>query len=121
MALEKILWGEIGTKEEYHKEFGDTPLSILVRQMVGLDQAAANEAFSEFLNSKNLNSRQIRFVKHLVDYVVKNGHMLDKSALQEDPFKSVGSITELFPMETALKIVGVIDKINKNATDLIGA
>lgn len=121
LSLEKVLWGEIGSKEDYRKEFGDTPLTILVRQIVGLDQTAANEAFSEFLNSKNLNSKQIHFVKRLVDYIVKNGHMIDKSALQDDPFRSVGSITELFPMETAIKIVSVIDGINKNATELIGA
>ncbi|TCL76423.1 type I restriction enzyme R subunit [Hydrogenispora ethanolica] len=121
MTLEQILWGELGTKEEYQKEFGDTPLSILVREMIGLDRQAANEAFGEFLTNENLNSRQIRFVKNIVDYIVKNGHMLDKTILQEEPFKTVGSIVELFPMETALGIVAIIDQINKNAIDFVGA
>ncbi len=117
-ALEHILWGEIGTREDYEKDFGDTPLAVLVRQVVGLDQQAANEAFSEFLNDENLDSKQIRFVKNIVDYFVKNGHMLDKRVLQEEPFES---ITNLFPMERAIKIVGVIDSINKNATEVEGA
>jgi type I restriction enzyme R subunit len=119
MALEQILWKEIGTKMDYEKEYGDTPVSILVRTIVGLDQAAANEAFSEFLNDQNLDSKQIRFVKHIVDWVVKNGIMIDKRELQEEPFKSVGSITDLFPTDKALKIVSIVDSINKNATEIL--
>lgn len=67
---------------------------------------------------ENLNSKQIRFVKTIVDYIVKNGHMMDKRVLQEEPFQSIGSITDLFPMERAIRIVHVIDSINKNAIDL---
>ncbi|QGU00898.1 Type I restriction-modification system, restriction subunit R [Candidatus Syntrophocurvum alkaliphilum] len=119
--LEKILWNEVGSKEEYDREFGDTPLTILVREIIGLDQQAANEAFSEFLTNENLDSKQIRFVKTIVDYVVRNGHMLDKKVLQEEPFSNIGSITELFPLETAKQIVSIIDGINKNATEFVGA
>jgi type I restriction enzyme R subunit len=77
LSLEKILWNEIGTKEDYQREFGDTPLTILVRQIVGLDQGAANEAFSEFLDDQNLNSKQIRFVKTIIDYVIKKETIVD--------------------------------------------
>lgn len=115
------MWKEIGTKDDYIKEFGETKLTVLVRQIVGLDQSAANEAFSEFLGNQNLDVRQIRFVKTIIDYVVKNGLMLDKKALQEDPFKSLGSITDVFSMDNAYKIVGIIDKINNNAIEVFGA
>lgn len=94
---------------------------LLVRQIVGLDQQAANGAFSEFLNDQNLDARQSRFVKTIVDYVVKNGVMTDKRVLQEDPFQGIGSITDIFTTEKAMKIVSIIDWINKNATDVIGA
>jgi len=36
-TLERILWTELGTQEDYKKEFGDTPIAKLVRQIVGLD------------------------------------------------------------------------------------
>lgn len=121
IELERLLLKDMGSKEDYAREFGDTPLTILVRQIVGLDQSAANEAFSEFLNDENLSSQQINFVKRIVDYVVKNGHMQDKSALQDEPFESLGSITELFPTEKAIQIVSVIDSINSNATEIAGA
>ena len=121
-SLETILWNELGTKEDYEKDFGDTPVARLVRQIVGLDPQAANEAFSEFLSNEKLNIYQSRFVKLIVDYVVKNG-VLDKKVLQQDPFKSVGSIVELFKdnMEDARKIIGVIDEINRNSEEIAGA
>ena len=119
--LEKVLWGELGTKEDYFKEFGDTPLTLLVRQIIGLEQIAANDAFSVFLSDQNLNSLQSRFVKTIVDYIVKNGHMIDKSVLQGEPFKTIGSIGEVFQMEDAMKVVQIIDTINRNATDMLGA
>ena len=42
--LEKILWRELGTKEDYEAEFGRKPLGEFVREMVGLDMNAAKEA-----------------------------------------------------------------------------
>jgi type I restriction enzyme R subunit len=120
--LENILWNELGTKEDYEKDFGDTPVTKLVRQIVGLDPQAANTAFSEFLSEEQLNLNQIRFVKLIVDYVVKNG-TLDKKVLQQEPFKTVGSIVELFRdnMDDAKRIIGVIDEINRNAEVITGA
>lgn len=120
--LENILWNELGTKEDYEKDFGDTPITKLVRQIVGLDPQAANAAFSEFLSEERLNLNQIRFVKLIVDYVVKNG-TLDKKVLQQEPFKTVGSIVELFKdnMDDAKRIIGVIDEINRNAEVITGA
>ena len=36
-ALEKILWSEVGTKEDYEAEFSLRPLGEYVREIVGLD------------------------------------------------------------------------------------
>jgi type I restriction enzyme R subunit len=121
-TLEEILWKELGTREDYEKDFGDTPITKLVRQIVGLDPQAANEAFSEFLSAERLNLNQSRFVKLIVDYVVKNG-TLDKKVLQQEPFKTVGSIVELFKdnMDDARRIIGIIDEINKNSEEIAGA
>ena len=43
--LEKILWNDLGTKEEYEAEYGKKPLGEFVREIVGLDMNAAKEAF----------------------------------------------------------------------------
>ena len=58
-TLQEILWGELGTKEDYEREYGEKPLGEFVREIVGLDMNAAKEAFSAYLNEANLDSRQI--------------------------------------------------------------
>lgn len=119
-SLEEIMWKELGTPADYEQEFGDMPVNKLVRKIVGLDRVAANEAFSEFLNKETLNTKQIHFIKLIVDYVVTNGLIDDNKVLQEDPFRSVGSIIELFRenMDDARKIMGVIGEIKKNAEEV---
>ncbi len=70
--LEKVLWQELGTKDDYLKEFGNEPLLMLVSKIVGLDPQAANEVFAEFLTDESLNINQMQFVKLLVNYIIKN-------------------------------------------------
>ena len=115
-TLEKILWSEVGTKQDYEREFGTKPLGELVREIVGFDMNAAKEAFSEFLDGANLDSRQIYFVNQIVEYIVHNGMMKDLSVLQESPFTDQGSIVEIFTdMNVWMGIRKVIDNINANA------
>ncbi|WP_347024513.1 type I restriction-modification enzyme R subunit C-terminal domain-containing protein [Blautia obeum] len=116
-SLEDILWKELGSKEDYQKEYGDTPIGRLVRQIVGVERSAVNEAFSEFLSEERLNINQIRFVRLIVDYIVANGNIEDNKVLMEEPFRSVGSITALFKddMTTAKQIMEVVAQIRLNS------
>ena len=115
-SLEKILWSEVGSKEDYEKEYGKKPLGELVRSVVGMDMNAAKEAFSEFLNDTNLDSRQIYFVNQIVEYIIHNGMMKDLSVLQESPFTDQGSVVDIFTdISVWTAIRKVIDKINANA------
>ena len=57
---------------------------------------AAKEAFAEYLDETNLDSRQIYFVNQIVEFIVHNGMMKDLSVLQEAPFTDQGSIVEVF-------------------------
>ena len=114
-SLEKVLWSEVGTREEYQQEYGDEPLGEFVRSIVGLDMNAAKEAFSEYLNDVNLDSRQIYFVNQIIEYIVHNGMMKDLSVLQEAPFTDHGSIVDIFPdLKVWTGIRKVIEKINAN-------
>ena len=116
-SLEDILWKELGSKEDYQKEYGDTPIGRLVRQIVGVERSAVNEACSEFLSEERLNINQIRFVRLIVDYIVANGNIEDNKVLMEEPFRSVGSITALFKddMTTAKQIMEVVAQIRLNS------
>ena len=115
-SLEKVLWSELGTKADYEAEYGQKPLGEFVRELVGLDMNAAKEAFAEYLNDVNLDSRQIYFVNQIVEYIVHNGMMKDFSVLQEAPFTDQGSIVDVFTdMNTWFGIRKVIETINNNA------
>ena len=113
-SLEKILWSEVGTKEDYEKEYGEKPLGAFVRSIVGLDMNAAKEAFSKF--SSILDSRQMYFVNQIIEYIVQNGMMTDFSVLQESPFTDQGSVVDIFTdLSLWMSIKKVIDDINANA------
>lgn len=116
-ALENILWSQLGTEEEYHKEYQDKPLGELVREIVGLDMNAAKEAFSEYLNDVQLDDRQIYFVNQIINYIVQNGVMKDFAVLQESPFTDKGELGEVFTNITIWAgIMRTIKLINSNAS-----
>ena len=114
--LEEILWSKVGTREEYQAEYGEKPLGEFVREIVGLDMNAAKEAFAEYLDETQLDSRQIYFVNQIVEYIVHNGMMKDLSVLQETPFTDQGSIVEVFSdIKVWMGIRRVIEQVNANA------
>ena len=114
--LEEILWSEVGTKQDYEAEYGEKPLGEFVREIVGLDMTAAKEAFAEYLDETNLDSRQIYFVNQIVEFIVHNGMMKDLSVLQEAPFTDQGSIVEVFTdLSVWMGIRRVIEQVNANA------
>lgn len=115
-ALEEIFWKEVGTREDYEKEYGEKPLGEFIREIIGLDMNAAKEAFADYLNETNMNSRQIYFVNQIVEYIVRNGILKDFSVLQESPFTDKGSVVELFEDGNVWAgIRKVIEQINANA------
>ncbi|NWO18480.1 DUF4145 domain-containing protein [Leptotrichia sp. oral taxon 223] len=75
---------------------------------------AVEKEFSEFLSNENLNSNQINFVKHIVDYIVQTGS-IDKEKLQEFPIvNKFGGVGELFKNKTdvLIEIIGAVEKVN---------
>ena len=115
-ALERILWSEVGTREDYEAAFSTKPLGEFVREIVGLDMNAAKQAFGQYANGENLDSRQMYFVNQIVEYIVHNGMMKDLSVLQNAPFTDCGSIVEIFTESAWAEIRKVIEQINANAS-----
>ena len=115
-SLERILWSEVGSKNDYEAEYGEKPLGEFVREIVGLDMSAAKAAFAEYLNDVSLDADQIYFVNQIVEYIIHNGVMKDMSVLQEAPFTDRGSIVEVFTdISVWLGIKKIIDTVNANA------
>lgn len=119
-SLEQIFTGELGTPEDYRREFKDTPFGLLVRKIAKLDYEAACAAFSEFINDQSLNQAQIVFVKKIIDYIVQNGYMENAADLFKPPFDKPQSIIKLFDSTKQKKLVTVIKKIKENAEKIVG-
>ena len=65
-----------------------TSLERFVRGLVGLDRAAAQAAFADFLADRALTPPQIRFVEMLIDQLTVRG-IMEPEALYEAPFTSL--------------------------------
>ena len=113
--LAKILWEELGSKDEYKNEAGDLALGEFIRSIAGVEKDAVNKEFSEYIAGAKLDLRQIDFVKKIIDYIAINGLMKNTGVLMESPFTDAGSISEIFDMNNILAIRKIIDGINRNA------
>jgi type I restriction enzyme, R subunit len=117
-ALEDMLFdgGERGTKEDFVKEFGEEPLGVFIRSILGLDVKAAQAAFSEFLQAGNLNASQLNFIQTIISYLTKNG-TVDPAMLFESPFTDINDqgLIGVFDDGASHKIVSIVEKINENA------
>lgn len=91
--LERVLWEELGTKDEYQKITNIDNLAAFIRSIVGIEQDAINEKFGEFLSGNIFNSQQQEFVKSIIDYVRENGDINVNDLIEKSPFDSYDIIT----------------------------
>jgi len=117
--LEKILFTEsvAGTKEDFVQQYGERPLGAFIRSITGLNEAAVNSAFADFLQVGNLRADQMTFLRFIMSYLTKNG-TIDKAMLFEPPFTDLNDqgLTGVFDNDAdVIKIVKIIDVINDNA------
>ena len=108
-ALEKILWEELGTKEEYERETDIDNLAVFVRSLIGLSQEAVNEKFGEYLNGNTFNSTQQEFVRAIINYVRENGDISREDLVEKSPFDNYDILT-LFGenISSIIDIVGIL-------------
>lgn len=113
--LERVLTVELGSEQDYRREFGDTPFGLLVRRIAKLDHDAAMQAFSSFINDQSLNQRQIAFVHKIINHIERNGYMESVAELQRPPFDKPVSFVKLFDPAVRGKLLDVINQIKENA------
>jgi type I restriction enzyme, R subunit len=122
-ALESILFDGaiVGTKQEYVETFGDKPLGVFIRSIVGLDVNAAQEVFAEFIQVGNLKADQMTFINNIINYLTKNG-MIDKEMLFEPPFTNIhqDGLIGVFDDADARKVIQLVAAVNDNALVSVG-
>ncbi len=90
-----------------------------VRSLVGMDRAAAQGAFSEFLSNRSLTTPQIRFIEMVIDQLTARG-VMEPSALYEAPFSDVhaGGPEALFAGKSNV-IEGIFEKLKTLQPDTL--
>ena len=116
--LERILTSELGSKEDYAREFGDTPFGLLIRKIAKLDHEAAMQAFSSFINDQSLNQQQIAFVNKIIHHIELNGYMENVAELTRPPFDKPVSFIKLFDAKTRTSLLETINQVRENAVQI---
>jgi type I restriction enzyme R subunit len=94
-------------------------LAYFVRTLVGMDRAAAQNAFSGFLSDQSLTPPQIRFVELVIDQLTARG-VMEASALYEPPFSNLhaGGPDALFGGKENV-IEGIFEKLKAVNSGLV--
>lgn len=82
-----------------------------MRKTVGMDRAALEDAFAEFLQEKRLNLRQIDFVKRIIDYLAKNGEMIPQD-VKKPAFACMSNVAVLFKGNIG-DVTSIFDKVKE--------
>lgn len=122
--LERILWQELGTEDDYRKVYHDLPVQKMVRKIVGVDMQTVECMFSKFLQSNRLNTKQMDFLRTIINYIVKNGYIDNmQETLGREPFNQFGDVIDLFGSsqdgENYIRmIMATVREITNNAMDI---
>jgi type I restriction enzyme R subunit len=87
---------------------------------LGLDRAAAKEAFAKFIESKTPTGNQIEFINVIIDHLTDQGYM-DPGLLYASPFIdfSPKGVDGLFTADQVTAIFSILDGIRETAATAI--
>jgi type I restriction enzyme, R subunit len=94
----------------------DGGLGRFVRSLVGLDHAAAKQAFAGFLNGRVLTANQLEFLDLVIDHLTARG-VMDPKLLYESPFTDFDSngVEGVFNPTDAAVLVQTLRTLEANA------
>lgn len=110
--LERILWHELGTQEEYKEATDIANLAAFIRSLIGLSQEAVNEKFGDYLSGNRFNSQQQEFVRTIINYVRENGDIILDDMVNTEPFANY-NISELFGIEVKA-IISIVNTLHSS-------
>lgn len=113
--LERVLTEELGSREDYQREFGDTPFGLLIRQIAKLDHDAVMAAFSAYINNESLNQKQIQFIYKIINHIEQNGYLENIMDLQKPPFDKPIPFIKMFDAKLRNSLLQTIHAIEDNA------
>lgn len=114
--LERILWQELGSKEDYDRYLNRENLTVgdsvgaFIRHLNGVDRRKALQMFTEYISQNDLTADQEEYLKSILDYVCQNGDMTKHEIVNNDMFSE--RLNEIFPEATkgVIEFVGYLHK-----------
>jgi type I restriction enzyme, R subunit len=88
-------------------------LGVFIRSLVGLDRAAATEAFGAYLDEARFSVEQVRFASMIVDELTANG-VMEPARLYESPYTDHGHVDVIFPEDVEV-IFEILRDIQRHA------
>ncbi len=91
-------------------------LGLFVRSLVGLDRAAAAEAFAGYLDEQAFTSTQLKFVNLIIDELTRNG-VMEPARLFESPYTDHAPTGPdfIFKDDQVIEIVATLRQVKANA------
>ena len=92
-------------------------LGLFIRSLVGLDRAAATEAFGDYLDGSKFTVDQIRFIELIIDELTANG-VMEPGRLFEPPYTDHAPTGPdvFFPDAQVDDIVGILRAVKSHAS-----
>ena len=116
--LERILWSELGSREDYDKYTKGMVcggnVAVFIRSIIGINRKEAVERFSSFISQGAsdggyLNAEQEEFLMTIISYVCENGDITKEIIVNESPFDEKLSIFNTY----MLPLANYVDNIHK--------
>lgn len=107
----------VGTEGDIDRAVEETgSLGLFIRGLVGLDRAAAKEAFAGFLDDKRYTANQIEFVNLVIDHLTEHG-VIEARRFYESPFTDLSPTgpDALFESDEVDRMLQVVTDIRHNA------
>jgi type I restriction enzyme R subunit len=114
--LERILWEELGNKEDYDRHTIGMPcgtnVAMFIRSIIGINRKEAVDKFNSFISGAELNSDQEEFLTTIISYVCENGDITRDIVVNEEPFSERLSVFDSYLMPLANYINNIHNIIN---------
>lgn len=107
----------VGTIEDCQRARAQAgSFGLFIRSLVGLDRAAAKEAFGQFLSKQTYNADQINFVDLIISDLSQNG-VITADRFYESPFTDITpqGPQQLFSPDQIDELAQVLDAVRQNA------
>ena len=88
-------------------------LGPFIRSLIGLDRAAATDAFATYLDATKFSVDQVRFVSLIVEELTANG-VMEPARLFESPYTDYGRVDVIFPNDLEV-IVDILRDVKARA------